>query len=35
MFTGYLRKKTGSYVAPIALHMINNFIAFFAIILSA
>ena len=35
MFTGYLRKKTGSYVAPIALHMVNNFIAFFAIILSA
>ena len=34
MFAGYLRKKTGSYLAPIVLHMINNFIAFFAIMLS-
>tara|TARA_R110000868_G_scaffold410693_7_gene699911 strand:+ start:3201 stop:5030 length:1830 start_codon:yes stop_codon:yes gene_type:complete len=33
MFTGYLRKKTGSYVAPITLHMINNLIAFFVILL--
>lgn len=33
MFTGYLRKKTGSYVAPIALHMLNNFLAFFAMTL--
>ena len=32
MLTGYLRKKTGSFVAPVVLHMLNNLIAFFAIL---
>lgn len=33
MLAGYLRKNTGNYIAPISLHMINNLLAYFVILL--